>query len=184
MQFQHAFGFGVFLGASSAPPQNGVTPARTAPVFTVPENHSLIVARTRTGKGTRVIIPTLLRLFCSILTIDPKGENAAITARARKQTLKHTVHIVNPWRELDGHFQSLGLTPFATYNPLDVLDREDPNAVGIAQSLANTISPSNPGDKDRFWSGQAANVIAAVFLWLADQPGERKPSPECARSCR
>lgn len=173
-ELAHPEGFrrGVFLGKSSAPGETPPLSAPLAPVFTTPEHHTLIVARTRTGKGTRVIVPTLLRYGGSVLAIDPKGENAAITGRARK-ALGQAVHIVNPWNELAEPFGRLGLAP-ATCNPLDVLDRDDPNAVAIAQALAATVCPSVSGEKDGFWSGNAANVLAAVLLWITDQPGEQK----------
>lgn len=165
---------GVFLGKSSAPQlRDRPIDLPGAPIFTTPEHHTLIVARTRTGKGTRVIIPTLLRYVGSALVIDPKGENAAITARTRRDGLGQNVHIVNPWNELPKVLSGLGFQP-ATFNPLDALDRKDPNIVATAQSLAATICPPATHDKDGFWQGSAASVLAAVFLWLADQPGERK----------
>jgi type IV secretion system protein VirD4 len=161
---------GVTFGKSSGP---GLAPnAPGAPITSMAETHTLIVARTRAGKGTRVIVPTLLRDIGSMLVIDPKGENAAITARTRRDQLHHTVHIVNPWGEMEGLYRKLGFAP-ATFNPLDAIDRNDPNAVAVAQSLAAIICPPASG-KEQFWQGSAANVLAAVFLWLADQPGEQK----------
>lgn len=166
---------GVFFGKSSAPELDQIPLAeqRGAPVLSTPEHHTLIVARTRTGKGTRVIVPTLLRYAGSAIVIDPKGENAAITARVRFGMLNKEVHVINPWGELATTFKARGLPP-ATFNPLDVLDRNDPNAVAVAQSLAGAICPSSPGDKDRYWQGSAANVLTAVLLWIADQPDEQK----------
>ena len=167
---------GLFLGKSSHPDANPVPLHQQPgiPICTTPEHHTLIVARTRTGKGTRVIIPTLLRYSGSMVVIDPKGENAAVTARPRlfaKVTDK--VHVINPWGELAAVYQKAGI-PQDTFNPLDVLDRNDPNAVAVAQGLAGAVCPSSPGDKDRYWQGSAANVLAAVLLWIADQPGETK----------
>lgn len=162
---------GVFLGKSSAPelaraPLNAPV---GVPICTTPEHHTLIVARTRTGKGTRVIVPTLLRYGGSALVIDPKGENAAITAAPRRDQLGQTIHILNPWNALSGTYQRRGFTP-ATYNPLDILDRNDPNAVAIAQTLAAAICPAPPNSKETFWQGRAASVLAAVFLWLTYRP--------------
>lgn len=176
---------GVFFGKSSAPTPQHLGPFENhqgAPVFSTPENHTLIVARTRTGKGTRVVIPTLLRYFTgSALVIDPKGENAAVTARARMNPAPgipgQTVHVINPWGELEPTFQQLGLTPFskfATYNPLDILDRNDPNAVSIAQDLAAAICPMSQGGKDQFWANSSRAIVSAVLLWLTHQPGETK----------
>src|ERR1700687_4442720 len=172
---------GLFLGKSSAPELTGAPlEIPGAPVCSTPEHHTLIVARTRTGKGTRVIVPTLLRYAGSAFVIDPKGENAAITARARSQMVQgdlHWVRILNPWNVLDNTFQEQNLGVPATYNPLDILDRSDPDAVAVAQTLASAICPAPANAKDRFWQGSAANILTAVFLWLADQAevtGERK----------
>lgn len=166
---------GVFFGKSSAPELDKTPLAEQpgAPVLSTPENHTLIVARTRTGKGTRVIVPTLLRYTGSAIVIDPKGENAAVTARVRAGLLAQAVHVINPWGELASAFKERGLTP-ATFNPLDVLVRDDPNAVAVAQALAGAVCPASPADKDRYWQGSAANVLAAVLLWITDQPGEQK----------
>jgi type IV secretory pathway TraG/TraD family ATPase VirD4 len=165
---------GVFLGKSSAPEwRNAGLIGPGAPVVTTPENHTLIVARTRTGKGTRVIVPTLLRYAGNAFVIDPKGENAAITARTRRDTLKQTVHVLNPWGLMTGLYAGYGFPP-ATYNPLDILQRDDPNAVAIARRLASAISPVTGRGDDAFWQQSAANILAAVFLWLTDQPGETK----------
>ena len=148
-----------------------------APVYSAPKNHSLIVAPTRTGKGTRVIVPTLLRCKYSMLVVDPKGENAAITARIRRfdhdNLPSKAVHIVNPWGMLSDAYAKMGFTS-ATYNPLDVLDRNDPNIVSLAQSLAATISPASAGDKDSYWRSSAAGLLTGVLLWITDHPTETK----------
>ncbi len=165
---------GLFFGKSCQPGWEAAPIlAPGAPVCSTPEHHTLIVARTRTGKGTRVIIPTLLRYRGSALVIDPKGENAAITAGIRKEQLGQSIHILNPWNELPSTYEKRGFSR-ATYNPMDILDRNDPNVVAIAQTLAGAICPVAANAKDRFWQGSAANVLTAVFLWLADQPGEQK----------
>lgn len=162
---------GVFLGRSGRPDLDLNTPA--APIITTPESHTLIVARTRTGKGTSVIVPTLLLYDSSIFVIDPKGENAAITARYRRDQLGHDVHVINPWNVLPAHFQKQGFATYATYNPLDVLDRTDPNAVSVAGALATNLcgveSPSEP-----HWRENAIAMVTGILLWVADQPGQPK----------
>jgi type IV secretion system protein VirD4 len=167
---------GVFFGKSSLPAPYHSGPFEQhhgGPICSTPQNHTVIISRTRSGKGTRVVIPTLLRyLTGSMLVIDPKGENAAVTARAR-QAFKQTIHIINPWGELAPTFQQLGFQP-STYNPLDILDRDDPNVVATAQALAAAICPREKGGKDAYWSDSAASVLTAVLLWLTDQPGETK----------
>lgn len=174
---------GLFLGKSSQPGQESAAlDAPGAPVCATPEHHTLIVARTRTGKGTRVIVPTLLRYGGAALVIDPKGENAAVTAAARQARLGQTIHILNPWNELGDTFAARGFAR-ATYNPLDILDRNDPNVVAVAQALAGAICPTPHDGKDRFWYGSAANILTAVFLWLTHRVGAgEKESKTLARA--
>ncbi|MEJ7936131.1 type IV secretory system conjugative DNA transfer family protein, partial [Sphingobium sp. AN558] len=74
--------------------------------------HLLTMAPTRSGKGVGTIIPNLLTLNRSVICIDPKGENARVTARAR--TTKGKVWCLDPF-EVSGQ-------PPARYNPLDRLD--------------------------------------------------------------
>lgn len=167
------FGKSAYQGAENMP----LDKLQGAPVCSTPENHVLIVAKTRTGKGTRVIIPTLLRdVKTSALVIDPKGENAAVTADARRfpiPDVRTNSRVINPWGVLAPTFKNLVLGA-DTYNPLDILDRNDPNVVGAAQALAAAICPIEKGGKDTYWTSSAATVLTAVLLWLTDQPGEEK----------
>lgn len=170
---------GVHFGKSSDP-QYTHADKKGHPVFTVPtvpitskpEAHTLVIAQTGSGKGTRIITPTLLRYASSMLVIDPKGENAAITARTRQRDLKQDVQILNPWGVLKAHYASLGFQT-ATYNPLDALDRNDPNAATIARSLAATICPITDA-KNAFWQGSAATLLSGILLYLTDNPLETK----------
>jgi len=164
---------GIFFGKSASPDyanEDG------GPVFSKPENHVIIFAKTRAGKGTRVICPTLLRYGLgnvgrSCIVIDPKGELSSISGRTRAQ--KQHVHVINPWGELASTYAALGIQS-ATFNPLDVLDRHDRNAVAVAQALATAICPQERGGKDGFWTENASSLLTAVLLWLADDPGEVK----------
>lgn len=163
---------GVTFGKSSHPGLN--LDAIGAPITSQPESHTLIVAQSGAGKGTRVIIPTLLRYASSMLVIDPKGENAAVTARTRKNQLHHEIQIINPWGVLKDHYRQQGFQT-ATFNPLDILDRNDPNITSIARTIATTISPvTDP--KSAFWEGSAAKLLTGIFLWLThrDQLDEQK----------
>ena len=166
---------GVFFGKSSSQ-ELTLAEASANPgalVCSVPKTHALIVCPTRGGKGIKVVIPTLLRYSpsgSSVCVIDPKGENAAVTARARSAGSR--IQIINPWGVMAGTFASFGFST-ATYNPLDLLDRNDPNVTSIARSLATAICPLE-GGKDDFWKGSAGDLLSAVFLYLAYWPGEQK----------
>ena len=62
--------------------------------------HLLTMAPTRSGKGVGAIIPNLLTLDRSVICIDPKGENARVTAKAR--ATKGQVWCLDPF-EVSGH---------------------------------------------------------------------------------
>src|SRR5260370_26703268 len=137
---------GIFFGKSSEPGPAHLAPFaqhQGGPICSTPRNHSLIVAPTGSGKFKRVCAPTLLRgyLTSSALVIDPNGQNAAVTARARQSAFPGSnakVHVLNPWGLLAATFTSLGFGT-ATYNPLDILGQNDPYVVSIAQSIARGI---------------------------------------------
>lgn len=156
---------GVFLG-KYAFAHHDTPQVKTPPVFTKPQAHTLIMAPTRTGKGTRIIVPTLLRYGGSIVVIDPKGENAAITARQRQ--VVGPVHVLNPWGVLASELAERGLAP-ARYNPLDAIRRDDRDAASIAHTMAETICARTGDPKNAYWEGGATAILTAVFLWLADQ---------------
>ena len=74
--------------------------------------HLLTMAPTRTGKGVGTIIPNLLTANRSVICIDPKGENARITRRAREAF--GPVYVLDPF-DVTG-FRS------SAFNPLDAID--------------------------------------------------------------
>ncbi len=164
--------FGVFLG-KYAWPHHADGQVKTAPVFTKPEAHTLIMAPTRTGKGTNIIVPTLLRYDGSMLVIDPKGENAAIAGRQRAALPGHKVHVLNPWGVLDDELAKRGL-PTSRYNPLDAIRRSDPDAASIAHTMAESICARSGDPRNAYWEGSATAILTAVLLWLADNDSDRE----------
>ncbi|MFC7555993.1 type IV secretory system conjugative DNA transfer family protein [Pseudoroseomonas wenyumeiae] len=52
------------------------------------------MAPTRSGKGVGTVLPNLLLSNRAILCVDPKGENARISARARRRF--GPVHVLDP----------------------------------------------------------------------------------------
>src|SRR5690606_26090574 len=67
------------------------------------DRHVLLTSGTRGGKGTSIIVPNLCMWPGSAVIIDPKGENAMVTARARGKGsrfcygLKQQVRILDPF---------------------------------------------------------------------------------------
>lgn len=128
------------------------------------KGHILTVAGTRGGKGTNLIIPNLLGLGGyqgSWVVIDPKGENAAITARYQRETGKQVV-ILNPWNLLGEH-----LGEAQSYNPLDLLaDTSSIHLVDDAHIIAEMLVPVEKGDKNRFFTDTARSIVTGLIMQI------------------
>jgi type IV secretion system protein VirD4 len=129
------------------------------------DRHLLTVAPTRSGKGTTQIIPNLLTYEGSVLVIDPKGENALITARQR-QVMGQKVHIVDPW----GIAKIKGI-PTATFNPLDWLKAGDRDITENAMILADALVVDE-NHQDSFWTEEAKALLQGIILYVATDPKE------------
>lgn len=131
-------------------------------MYSAPNRHTLVCAPTRAGKTAGILIPTLLTYQHSVLAIDPKGELSAVTA-ARRKAIGQKVIVLNPW-----NLHTQALSPFGphSFNPLDLIDVNDPNAVSNAMLLSSLLIV--PGsDPDDFWNQSAAGLITGLILYVA-----------------
>jgi type IV secretion system protein VirD4 len=131
--------------------------------------HLLTVAPTRSGKGACAIIPNLLSLRRSIICIDPKGQNAAVTARLRS-TVSETF-LLNPFNE-----HGLGT---ARFNPLAHLRIDDPNVFADVASLSEALILTE--GKEPHWADSARNLVAMIILHLLATKGSRATLPDIRR---
>ncbi|ALH83299.1 MULTISPECIES: type IV secretory system conjugative DNA transfer family protein [Sphingomonadaceae] len=125
--------------------------------------HLLTIAPTRTGKGVGTIIPNLLDYPGPVVCIDPKGENARITACHRAKF--GPVHVLDP-------FGVTGLAPIgssgAAFNPLDRLDPAGLDLADDAMTLADALVYDAPGEAgEAHWNEEAKALIAGILLWVA-----------------
>ena len=138
------------------------------------DRHLMTVAGSRAGKGVSVIIPNLLEYPGSILTIDPKGENARRTAGRRgkkgntkvKETLGQKVYVLDPF----------GVSGYATdsFNPLSMIDTESDTAVDDAALIAEALVIQEDGPGKHF-SAAARNLLRGIILQVcSDEPPERR----------
>ncbi|WP_224815633.1 type IV secretory system conjugative DNA transfer family protein [Hasllibacter sp. MH4015] len=130
-------------------------------IFYQGDRHILTVAPTRAWKGISHIVPNLLTYLGSVLVIDPKGENALITAKAR-QDMGQTVHLIDPWN-IAAH--QLEMTP-ARFNPIDWIQLTDPDATENAMLLADALVEHN-SKTDTFWLEEAKALLQGLILLVA-----------------
>jgi len=96
--------------------------------------HLLTVAAARMGKGATLLINALLSWLGSCICIDPKAENAAVTAHRRKRFGQ--VFILNPFNMLPEAL--CGFKP-ARFNPMDILDAASSAFHAVADKLAMAL---------------------------------------------
>ena len=127
------------------------------------DRHLLTIAPTRSGKGTTAIIPNLLTYAGSALVIDPKGENAMITADQRK-AMSQEIMIVDPW-------SITGSDNPARFNPLDWLEAGDVDITENAMLLADALVVPD-GSGDSFWMEEAKALLQGIILYIATDERE------------
>ena len=117
----------------------------------------LLAAPTRSGKGVGVVVPNLLEYRGSVVVLDIKQENFALTSG---------------WREAQGQAVYL-FNPFAEdrrthrWNPLSYVSTGPLQRVSDLQGIATLLYP-DAGPEQKFWTSQARNAFLAFALYLFD----------------
>ncbi|ELP4839929.1 type IV secretory system conjugative DNA transfer family protein [Salmonella enterica] len=128
--------------------------------------HVVTVAPNGSGKGIGQVIPNLLEYPGSCLVLDVKGENAAVTARARRE-LGHNVYVVDPF--------GVNGPETASFNVLDRLDVTNPDCVSESATLADSlVIADGKGDAVHF-DESAKILLQGLMLHVAglDDPTRR-----------
>jgi type IV secretory pathway TraG/TraD family ATPase VirD4 len=128
------------------------------------DRHVCLVSGSRGGKGVGVIVPTLCFWPGSTIVVDPKGENATVTARRRgggsdyAHGMGQKVCILDPFGEVQ-------LEPAlkARFNPLDAIDPNGDTAIDDAARIAAAIVVVE-SKTDPYWEQAARNLIKGVIL--------------------
>ena len=123
--------------------------------------HVIMSAPTRSGKGVGIVIPNLLTWPDSMVILDIKQENHAITSGFRT---KHgqPCYLFNP-----------GATDYRThrYNPLAYIS-DDPNfRIDDVQKIGNMLFPDQAGT-DPIWTATPRALFLGLVLFLAETPGK------------
>lgn len=149
----------------------GRSPLGGQPVGYADDRHVCLVSGSRSGKGTTTIINNLCLWPGSVVVVDPKGENATVTAARRGPGSKYcegmgqAVHVLDPFRvaEVDESLRS-------RFNPLDALNPDDPLVVDEAGRLADAIVVVNKDANDPFWDESARTLVKGLILHVISSP--------------
>jgi type IV secretion system protein VirD4 len=139
-----------------------------------PLQHVISIAPTRSGKGVSLIIPNLLTYRGSVLVVDPKGENAWITAAFRREAFGQETVILDPWGEVNRRYGAMaGATePIARFNPLSILDPDSDEYVDDLAYLADSIIISQ-SSRDPHWDDSARELVAGLIAFVVESPAYR-----------
>lgn len=130
------------------------------------DRHMVTVAGARSGKGRSSIIPNLCLYPGSVVVLDPKGENASLTAARRgpgnewTQGIGQAVHVLDPFGVADVPDELR-----SSFNPLSLLDVNSPLVVDDAALLAEGLVVSND-PRDAHWDETARNFVKGLILHL------------------
>jgi type IV secretory pathway TraG/TraD family ATPase VirD4 len=138
------------------------------------DQHGLIVAGPRGGKGIALLIPNLITYPGSVVVIDPKGENAMVTARRRgggnqfTAGMNQKVVLLDPMREVTTRFDDFDDIRGA-FNPLSLLKASRPESIDDAARIADGfIYGENLNDP--YWNNAAKDLLVALMLHIATSP--------------
>lgn len=125
------------------------------------EQHVIISAPTRGGKGVGIVIPNLLNWPHSVIVLDIKQENWDITSGYRNK-YGQDCYLFNPVA-----------TDYRThrYNPLGYIS-DDPNfRIDDIQKIANMLYPDSPGEAV-IWTATPRSLFLGLVLFLIETPGK------------
>jgi type IV secretion system protein VirD4 len=152
------------------------TPLYGEPVLYVGERHLTMFGPNGSGKGATIEIPNLLHLGndVSILSIDPKGQNAAVTAAWRRRI--GDVRVLNPFGLHLGLYpdlESVGFNPLATLDPAS--DRFFDRARALSEALIRV-----EGDSQPFFPQSAQGLLTGLMMWEVIQARQAGVAPSLA----
>lgn len=139
------------------------------------DRHVMITAVTRSGKGASFNIPNLTFWNGSVFCIDPKGENAMVTARRRGKGSrfckgkKQKVRLLDPFDIVLTHLDTFRDIK-VQFNPLDILRLHPREAIDLAAQIAESLVLKE-NSNEPFWEESARALIKALILHVVSWKG-------------
>ncbi len=122
----------------------------------------MLSAPTRSGKGVGVVIPNLLNWPDSVVVLDVKGENYAITAGYRAEH-GQSVYAFSPFDEAARSHR---------WNPLGAVRTSPLHRVGDLLAIGQVFFPNDGSgtSSEAFFNDQARNLFLGLGLLLLEAP--------------
>jgi type IV secretory pathway TraG/TraD family ATPase VirD4 len=129
--------------------------------FPLSKGHFELLAPPGAGKGACLEIPNLLLGLrsCSVLSIDPSGQNAAVTAEARRR-IGNEVLCLNPFGLHVRRYPDLASCGF---NPLTGISTRSRKFLQHCQAIGEALVQQQ--SHDPHWSDSARGLITGIIMW-------------------
>lgn len=140
------------------------------------DRHMGVFCQTRGGKGVSFIIPQHCYWQGSLVSIDPSGENATISAARRGDGLDddgneiciglgQQTHVIDPLLAAD-----VPKRYRKRFNPLDALDPDEPKFIEKAAALADALVVRPETENEPVWNNKARTLIKGLILHIKTAP--------------
>jgi type IV secretion system protein VirD4 len=123
------------------------------------DRHLTVFGPTGSGKSLIEINNLLSATGINIISVDPKGENAAVTAAWRRTV--SDVLVFNPFGILVDQYADLKSDGF---NPLAALDPDSPRFYEDAAAIAEALIKVE-GDTQPHFPESARGLLQALIMW-------------------
>jgi len=142
------------------------------PIGSKDDRHLLTIAGSRSGKGTSAIVPNLLLYPGSALVIDPKGENATLTAERRGAGrnvdaggMGQDVFVIDPFgvADVDDSYRS-------GFNPLSDINSLSDEFVDECDAVADALVVEEGKGQNAYFYDAARLVLRGYIAWVVAHP--------------
>lgn len=105
------------------------------------------------------------------MCVDPKGENATVTAERRGkgsatvEGMGQAVHVLDPF-----HVATVDESYRARFNPLDALDPNSDEVIGEAGRIADALVIGREDSRDPFFDETARAMVKGLILHILTAP--------------
>lgn len=131
--------------------------------------HVMTIAGSRAGKGTSCIVPNLRSYLGSVLVVDPKGENAMLSAKAR-EAMGQKVYVIDPFGVTQqGSSDDVPAHMLAGFNPLAGISPASPDFVDECDAIADALVAAQQGKENDHWNTAARDVLRGFIAWAIHQ---------------
>jgi len=132
------------------------------------KQHLVLIAGSRGGKGTRILMQNILDHPGVSMVHDPKGESAVIAAEALHRR-GYKVHIIDPFDQCKEFAGDDSLDQFkADYNPLFDINPFAQSAEILIQALSGIlIKEDKTSNAGPYWTAVNRQVAQGLIAWAS-----------------